>query len=75
MYIPDDSVREALDDFEADLKDLEKYKKLDIQNCTLSQLEDVFYNLLSLLENDNLTYLLKETRELLKEINKINDMD
>lgn len=75
MYIPDDYVREALEDFEADFKDLRKYKKLDIEKCTLLQLEDVFYTLLNLLENRNLNRLLKETKKLLKETNKINDMD
>jgi len=75
MHIPDDCVREALEDFEAALKDLRKYKKLDFEKCTLLQIEDVFYTLVNLLKNRNLTHLLKETKKLLKETNKINDMD
>ena len=74
IYIENDGLREALEDFEIEWKELKRYKKLNIEKCTLLQLEDVFFTLQSLLENENLAYLLRESKKVLKETNKINDM-
>lgn len=74
IYIENDGLREALEDFEIEWKELKRYKKLNIEKCTLLQLEDVFFTLQSLLKNENLAYLLRESKKVLKETNKINDM-
>lgn len=74
IYIENDGLREALEDFEVEWKELKRYKKLNIEKCTLLQLEDVFFTLQSLLKNENLAYLLRESKKVLKETNKINDM-
>lgn len=74
-YIPNDALKVALEDLEDELKSLKRYKKIDLEKCTMLDIDSMFYNLTGLLTSDNLAYLLKEVKEIIKKTEKFNNMD